>query len=125
MSTLFFPDRVLSHYEYVENSATFATEKIAHSQEEKENRGLQEELSRYTLGSIVADVWGGNVKRTRRGPRGNRQTAYVNFKRIEDDRHPETLPNGWQFEGDGQYQWTYFRRTKVEFNGQRLTLDPV
>ena len=35
------------------------------------------------MGSIIMDVWGGKVKFVKRGPRNNRQSAYLNLKKAE------------------------------------------
>ena len=56
---------------------------MKHSQADKENQGSLTSLSMNAMGSIIMDVWGGKVKFVKRGPRNNRQSAYLNLKKAE------------------------------------------
>lgn len=129
---IFFSDRFLSNYEYSEGSLVFADEIIKHSQAEKENRDSINSLSRNKMGSIIMDVWGGRVKFVKRGPRSNRQTAYVNLKKVEGNgkrihsvlaTDDISLPEGWMAECLRQGYYVFSRKEKQEFNAQRLTLE--
>ena len=81
---------MLSNYEYSEGSLTFVNEiienSVADDVADKENQLMP--LSRNTIGIIVMDIWGGIVKFVKRGPRNDRQTAYLNLRRIESSVTP-------------------------------------
>lgn len=86
------------------------------------------------MGSIIMDVWGGKVKFVKRGPRNNRQSAYLNLKKAEGQEENSShsvglalddmcLPQGWTGECVRQCHYIFSRKERKEFNAQRLTLE--
>ncbi|XP_068687200.1 uncharacterized protein [Montipora foliosa] len=127
---------LLSNYEYSEDSLTFTNDIVKHSQTEKDNREWSNSLSTYTIGSIVTDIWGAKVKFVKRGPRNARQRAYLNLKRVTSSLTAAvkveemalqlddvSLPQGWTAEARSAYRFSFFRREKTEFRGERLSLE--
>ena len=68
--------RVLANYEYAPEGLVFVNEII----DQKEN--FSKELSRSSLGWIVKDIFGDQVRSVQRGPRGTKQRAYFNLRRV-------------------------------------------
>ena len=132
----YFSHRLLSNYEYSEDSLTFTSDIIKHSQTEKENREWSNSLSINTLGNIVTESWGAKVKLVKRGPRNARQGAYLNLKRVISSLAAAvkveeialqlddvSLPQGWTGEADSAYRFSFFRRENKEFRDERLSLE--
>ncbi|XP_068726810.1 uncharacterized protein [Montipora capricornis] len=127
---------LLSNYEYSEDSLTFTNDIIKHSQTEKANREWSNSLSTNSVGCIVTDIWGAKVKFVKRGPRNARQSGYLNLKRVTPSftaaakvkemalqLNDVSLPQGWTGEADNAYRFSFFRREKREFRGERLSLE--
>ena len=86
------------------------------------------------MGSIVMDIWGGKVKFVKRGPRNNRQAAYLNLKKTEGQKENPShsvglalddmsLPQGWTGECVRQGHYIFSRKERKEFNAELLTLE--
>ena len=101
---------------------------ISHSEGGEEN---SESLSKVTMGHIITDIWGEKVKHVKRGPRGDRKSAYLNMKRTEGGISQSTgltledisLPQAWTGECVAQGLYIFSRIEKLDFNDQRLILE--
>ena len=131
----------------MEAALTLAHNIIERSQEDKENLQWTSALTRNSLGSIIADVWGEKVQRVRRGNRNNRQYGYLNLKQKQSYTHCHRdeeildsmqkastlaieelvddmdLPAGWNYEVVRKGLVVFFRRLKLEIDGQRVSLE--
>ena len=56
---------------------------ISHSVADKENSESLSSLWKIRMDIIIADIWGEKVKRVKRGPRNDREVAYLNIKGLE------------------------------------------
>ena len=113
----------------------FLNEIIQHSGQEKEN--FSKDLSRCTLGCLIKDTFDEEVRLVQRGPRGNKQRAYLNLQRIQksgtevcSSSHslcsifPSLeLPSGWHSIKDGSDQVSFIRHEIWDFSKQRGTTE--
>lgn len=138
-----FLDRVLCNYEYCDNAVTFFDDIINLSKDDKENMQSSSSVNPHFLGQCVPSLFGGKVKSAKKGPRNNRRRAFLNLRlknktteNKTDDKpmhsnyfsvvelvHGMELPDGWNLEYSNEYLFTFFRREKMEFNAQRITLE--
>ena len=63
---------------YKNGAVTPVGDILEYAEEAKENISGSP-LSSISLGFIVKDVWGGAIDRTRRGPRNQQQSVYLNL----------------------------------------------
>ena len=113
----------------------FLNEMIQHSGQEKGN--FHKDLTRCTLGSLIKDTFAEKVRLVQRGPRGNKQRAYLNLQRIQKSGTEVfsstdslfslvtslELPSGWHFIKDGSDQVSFIRLEIWEFSKQRGTTE--
>ena len=134
--------RVLANYEYAPEGLVFINEIIDHALQEKEN--FSKELSRSSLGWIVKDIFGDQVRSVQRGPRGTKQRAYFNLRRVPKNSYDAEnrgllnhtapgslsnlvstlkLPDCWYVIEDGAEQISIIRHERWEFRKQRGTTE--
>lgn len=128
----------MANYEYAAEGLVFINEMIDHAIEEKEN--FSKEISRLSLGWIMKDVFGDQVRLVQRGPRGRKQRAYFNLRRkpqdglLEDTKDTTygklnqlvstlKLPDAWHVIEDDAEQVTIIRHAHWEFRQQRGTTE--
>ena len=134
----------LANYEYAPEGFVFVNEIIDHALKEKEN--FCKELSRSSLGWIVKDIFGDQVRSVQRGPRGTKQRAhaYFNLRRVPKSSYDAEnrgllnhtasgslsnlvstlkLPDCWHVIEDGTEQISIIRHESWEFRKQRGTTE--
>ena len=125
----------MENYEYVKDGMVFLNEIIQHSGQEKEN--FNKDLTRCTLGCLIKDTFAEKVRLVQRGPRGNKQRAYLNLQRIQKSGTEVfsssgslcsivpslELPTGWHSIKDGSDQVSFVRHEIWEFRKQRGTTE--
>lgn len=72
--------RILQNYEYAEDGLVFVSDILQHSNEKKQN--FSKDLTRYTLGCLMKELFPEQVRLVQRGSRGNKQRVYLNLQRI-------------------------------------------
>ena len=119
----------MANYEFATEGIAFVNEIIDHAHQEKEN--FSKELSRQSLGGIVKDVFGDQVRLVQRGSKGNKARAYFNLRRVKSDIEDRDLggvsnlklPNDWHIINDGEEQANIIRNERWEFRKQRGTTE--
>ena len=132
----------MKHYEFEDAVVAPIQDIINFAEQHKENISGQA-LSSISLGFIVHDVWGGAVRKARRGPRNHRQHVYLNLKRSEttsavshenldvvcrplsDELACIAVPDEWKIIYDKPNCTCFVRPEKWEFNNARATTEMV
>ena len=113
----------------------FVNEIIQHSGQEK--AGFNKDLTRCSLGCLIKDTFAEKVRLVQRGPKGNKQRAYLNLQRIQKPGIEVCsstdslfsivtslkLPSGWHFIKDRSDQVSFIRYEMWEFSKQRGTTE--
>ena len=85
---------ILQNYEFKPSSTTRIADvftDLSRSFEGKERSDQEERASMNVLGKLVKEIWKDDVKRVKRGPRGNREAYYLNLTRkIHNDSSRST-----------------------------------
>ena len=133
---LFHYCRFNENYTFAEGNVIPLSDIIDHSEHDKENLKMSwSPLSYNSLGAIVKNTWGEKVKRTRKGPRINRQNCFLNLIRKASRRRSsdvagkfaemvknpsQHLPTGWSQIVDSDTKISFSRFEKWEFESQRV-----
>ena len=126
---------MLANFDYSKNSRTSVTDILNLAEGEKENVTISNcvQLSSFTLGAIVNDIWNEGVRKVKRGPVNRRQTFYKNLQRkvqvvgIDKEFNIESLdsfvpPLGWNLDKNVKEEFTYLRIEHTHFmNSRQIT----
>lgn len=110
---------------------------MEHAEKEKESLEISTHLNRTSLGLTIHGLWGGKVKRVKRGPRAQQKIFCLNIARkqnpvlscnndltldFEDMAKGNSLmlPNGWFKIVDNPTKISYVHPESTEFENQRI-----
>lgn len=153
----FYPARIMRNFALNEGDKVSPDEILEmYSKEHEKNEGnsgdASQTLSRVSLGRIIQDLWGGSVRQTKRGKRGEKAQKYYlnmgkilrssntagsdtihnNFNTTVQDGNQDAvltslneleLPNNWLKVINSARSLSFVRAEKWTLNGQRMVTE--